>query len=160
VSDAASAVTLATSGTGAPRARAMPAARPAPEAPARWLPWLAAGAALALAWAVASWWHPGAAAGAPLCALRRATGLDCPTCGLTRALALLARGAWRESLALHPWALPLALQAGAAWLAWAAWLAGRLRARPDRWIPHALAVNVVALLALWLARLLTGTLPG
>jgi len=123
-----------------------------------WLAWLAAGAALALAWAALD--AARAAGDEPLCALRRVSGLACPTCGVTRALALLARGAWRESLALHPWAAALALQAALAWALWAAWLAGRLRARPDRWIPHALAVNVVALLALWLARLLTGTLPG
>ena len=123
-----------------------------------WLVWLAAGAALALAWVAIAASHP--AAGEPLCALRRATGLACPTCGVTRALALLARGAWRESLALHPWAAALALQVWGAWALWAAWLAGRLRARPDRWVPPTLAANAAALAVLWLARLATGTLPG
>jgi hypothetical protein len=55
---------------------------------------------------------------------------------------------------LHPWALALALQTVAAWLLWAAWLAGGLRARPDRWVPHAVAANLGALMVLWLARLL------
>lgn len=122
-----------------------------------WLPWLAAGAALALAWAGLAAPHSDAAE--PLCALRRASGFACPTCGVTRALTLLAHGAWRESLAMHPWAAALALQVAGAWALWAAWLAGRLRARPDRWIPHALAVNVAVLVALWLARLAAGTLP-
>jgi len=123
-----------------------------------WLAWLAAGAALALAWAALA--APHAAGGEPLCALRRVVGLACPTCGLTRALTLLARGAWRESLALQPWAAALALQLPIAWGLWAAWLSDRLRARPDRWIPHALAANLAALAALWLLRLATGTLPG
>lgn len=123
-----------------------------------WLTWLASGAALALAWAALAAPHSGPAE--PLCVLRRASGLACPTCGVTRALTLLARGAWRESLAMHPWAAALALQTLGAWALWAAWLAGRLRARPDRWIPHAIAANAVALAAIWLARLATGTLPG
>jgi hypothetical protein len=123
-----------------------------------WLVWLAAGAALALAWVAMAGSHP--EGGEPLCALRRVGGPACPTCGVTRALALLARGAWRESLALHPWAAALVLQLLCAWALWAAWLAGRLRARPDRWAPHALAANVAALAVLWLARLATGTLPG
>jgi hypothetical protein len=117
-----------------------------------------AGAALALAWAGLA--APRSGGGEPLCALRHLSGLACPTCGVTRALALLARGAWRESLALHPWAAALALQVVAAWATWAAWIAGRLRTRPDRWIPHTLAANVVVLATLWLVRLATGTLPG
>lgn len=127
-------------------------------APGRaWLPWLGAGALLALA-GVALAALTGT--GEPVCALRRVAGLECPTCGMTRALGLLARGAWRESLALHPWAAALALQAAAAWALWGAWLAGRLRARPDRWIPAAVGANLAALVLLWLARLATGTLPG
>ena len=122
-----------------------------------WLAWLVAGAALALAWAAVAASDP--ATGEALCALRRAGGVACPTCGVTRALTLLARGAWRESLALHPWAAALALQAVAAWVAWTAWLAGRLRARPDRWVPHAVAANLAVLAAFWLARLAAGTLP-
>jgi hypothetical protein len=66
----------------------------------------------------------------------------------------LPQGAWRESLALHPWALALTLQAAAAWALWAAWLARRLRLRPDRWVPRAVAVNLAGLMLLWLARLL------
>jgi len=123
-----------------------------------WLAWLVAGATLALAWMTLA--AVPSAPGGPVCALRRASGLACPTCGVTRALALLARGAWREALALHPWAPALALQAVAAWMAWAAWLAGRLRARPDRWIPAALAVNAAAVAMLWLLRLATSALPG
>ena len=37
-----------------------------------------------------------------LCMLHRLTGLDCPTCGLTRSVCLFARGEWRASLSMHP----------------------------------------------------------
>jgi len=37
-----------------------------------------------------------------LCLLHRLTGLPCLTCGLTRAVCLLARGEWRASLSMHP----------------------------------------------------------
>ena len=117
-----------------------------------WAAWWLAGAALAVLFrtAPAGW----LAAGPAACVFRQVTGVECPTCGLTRAFAALAQGAWRESLALHPWALALAVQAAAAWALWAAWLARWLGARPDRWIPHAAAANLGALVVLWLARLL------
>ncbi len=37
-----------------------------------------------------------------LCPLRAVTGIPCPSCGLTRALAHLERGHWAEALAFHP----------------------------------------------------------
>src|SRR5207245_9283187 len=37
-----------------------------------------------------------------LCLLHRLTGIPCLTCGLTRAVCLLARGEWRASLSMHP----------------------------------------------------------
>jgi hypothetical protein len=119
---------------------------------AAWAAWWLAGAALAVLvpTAPAAW----LAADPVACAFRQATGVECPTCGLTRAFAALAQGAWRESLALHPWALALALQAAAAWVLWAAWLARWLPARPDRWVPQAVTANLGALVVLWLARLL------
>ncbi len=37
-----------------------------------------------------------------LCPLRAVTGIPCPSCGLTRALAHLERGHWAEALKFHP----------------------------------------------------------
>src|SRR5262249_135174 len=37
-----------------------------------------------------------------LCPFRRLTGLDCPGCGMGRALARLAQGNLREAIELHP----------------------------------------------------------
>jgi hypothetical protein len=127
-------------------------------APASWLGWALAGAALA---GVAAALGAGilGVAGEPVCWLKRVAHVSCPTCGLTRSLALLARGDLAGSLAMHPWGPVLAAQAVAAWLAWGAWLAGQLNERPDRWIPRAVALNGVALAALWVVRLITATLP-
>jgi hypothetical protein len=36
-----------------------------------------------------------------LCGFRWITGRPCPLCGLTRALFALAKGHWREAIALH-----------------------------------------------------------
>jgi hypothetical protein len=45
----------------------------------------------------------------PLCLFHLATGLDCPACGITRALVLAFHGRWLESYLMHLWGLPLAL---------------------------------------------------
>jgi hypothetical protein len=37
-----------------------------------------------------------------LCPLRAVTGIPCPSCGLTRAMAHLERGHWAEALKFHP----------------------------------------------------------
>lgn len=36
-----------------------------------------------------------------ICGFRRLTGLSCPLCGMTRALAALAEGRWSEAVAHH-----------------------------------------------------------
>ena len=39
-----------------------------------------------------------------LCPLRAVTGIPCPSCGLTRALAHLERGHWADAVRFHPFA--------------------------------------------------------
>jgi hypothetical protein len=138
-----------------PAAPALAAARPGP-----WLAWAVCGAAAAAAMLALRVWVPAAGTADPICLFERVTGVGCATCGMTRAFALLARGDWPASLALHPMAPVLAAQVVAGWLAWGLGMARRWRRMPERWIPHAVAVDAAALLALWLARLATGTLPG
>ncbi|MGH7740649.1 MAG: DUF2752 domain-containing protein [Candidatus Eiseniibacteriota bacterium] len=122
-----------------------------------WRGWGIAGAAIA---ACAAALRDGVISTAePVCWLSRVAHVSCPTCGLTRALTLLLRGEFASSLAMHPWGVALAAQVMAGWLMWGAWLSGRLRERPDRWIPRAVALNAAALLALWAVRLVSGTLP-
>lgn len=107
---------------------------------------------------IGSWWVASADLAGPMCLMRRVAHLACPTCGMTRALALMARGEWRESLAAHPWGAAIVMQSAAAWMVWTRWLAMG-GPRPDRWIPRVVGINGVALIAIWLIRLGTGTLP-
>jgi hypothetical protein len=53
----------------------------------------------------------------------------------------------------------VAAQAAAALPIGGLWFSGRLQERPDRWLPRVVTINALALVALWLARLATGTLP-
>ena len=99
-------------------------------------------------------------AGFEICALRRFTGLACPGCGMTSALAALARGDLAAAWALHPYSLLLAVQGGAAWVA-SGWRLARGLALevPPRLMTAALVGNGSAMLALWLGRAATGSLP-
>jgi len=134
---------------------------------ASWLVWVSAGIAGVVAWSLlrASAHAP---ASEPLCLLRRIAHVPCPTCGMTRALARLAAGEWRAALALHPWSAAIAAQVVAGWLLGGLTLArgsGRLGmlarrlAGLERWLPHLVALNLAALILIWLVRLATGTLP-
>jgi hypothetical protein len=57
-----------------------------------------------------------------ICQFRRLTGLPCPTCGVTRALAMLAKGEWRCAIAYHPLSplVAVALCGGWLYLLWCA----------------------------------------
>ncbi len=126
----------------------------------RFAAWAGAGAALAaaFAWLAASRFPAGA--GEPVCTFRRVTHRACPTCGMTRALACLARGDFGASFALHPLALVLTAELVVLWLLWGRGLARGDARRIERNLPRLLAANAAAFAAVWLARLLTGTLPG
>ena len=83
----------------------------------------------------------------------------CPGCGLTRATGYLARGDLASAFALHPLALPLALEAVAGWIAWGVLGGTRLRELVAEHGPSLAVANAVPLVALWLGRAATGTLP-
>ena len=57
-----------------------------------------------------------------ICQFRRLTGLPCPTCGVTRSLAMLAKGEWRRAVAYHPMGplVAVALCGGWLYLLWCA----------------------------------------
>jgi hypothetical protein len=76
------------------------------------------------------------------CPFRLVTGLPCPLCGMTRAIASLLRARPADALAFHLFS-PLALAALLAWLLiesghllrlWDARPLGRLALRPAPWI--------------------------
>ena len=132
--------------------------RPSPAAVAP-LAWAGAGLLAAAAWLALRGWS-GLETAAPVCALRRIAHFGCPTCGFTRALVALAHGEVGASVALHPMAVAIVAQLLAAWLA-GGWSLARGRAgRPGRWLARAIALDVAAGLAVWIARLATGTIPA
>lgn len=124
-----------------------------------WRPWLLAGLVGLAGLAVLHVWTPSNDPATAVCLSRRLFHLPCPGCGLTRAFAHLAKGEWRAAFTLHPLAPFLALEAILGWLAWGVALARRrpllLPVRAET-----LAVgHAVALCAVWVVRLATGTLP-
>jgi hypothetical protein len=100
-----------------------------------------------------------APASLPSCAFRQATGLPCLTCGATRAFVRLAHGDVAASWAAHPLAVLVAAQLLLAWaLAGLALALGRVP-RAGRWVAALARADAWALIAIWLARLVTGARP-
>jgi hypothetical protein len=97
--------------------------------------------------------------GAGVCVFRRCTGGYCPGCGMTRSARHLTRGevgaAWHD----HPIIVLLAVQGvvGAALFATVRTLRPRLRSL--RTLAIVAAVNGVLLLAIWVVRLVDGSIP-
>lgn len=123
--------------------------------------WWLLGAAAAGAFFVLRAWDP-ATAELRLCLFRNLLELPCPGCGLTRAFAHLARGEPASMVAMHPLAPFLAAEAALGWVAWgllAAGQPGTFSGLVSRWAPVLTVANLAPLLALWLGRAATGTLP-
>jgi hypothetical protein len=124
--------------------------------------WVAAGLAAGLVFFWFGWVGPpwSRATGITFCAFRRVTGIPCPGCGMTRAMAELAHGHLLAALHLHPFS-PLVLLEGAS--LWGGVGLSLVRARPLALPPRLFERLIVwqgaAFLALWLGRLATGTLP-
>jgi len=95
-----------------------------------------------------------------ICAFKRTTGISCPGCGMTRAMAALARGDLWSALQLHPFAPLLLVESVLLWLMGARSLLRRgVLDLPSKLIERLIVWQGAALLVLWIARLATGTLP-
>ena len=97
--------------------------------------------------------------GLTLCPVALLTGTACPGCGMSRAMAWLVRGDVERALAYHPLA-PIVLAMAVAGSVWA--LGRRLkgwRAPPAALVNLGLVVFAALLVATWVTRLITGTLP-
>lgn len=105
-------------------------------------------------------WHPTDDPRGSLCLFRRVSGVPCPGCGMTRAFAHLAKGEWSEAARDHPLSFLVAPELALAWLAWGLSLSGRLHKVGGVRLEGVLLANAGLLVALWLGRLATGTLPG
>jgi hypothetical protein len=127
--------------------------------------WWATGLGLVALLFALAFWDPATAGGPDLCLVHRATGVACPACGLTRAAAAFARGELALSLRWHPLFLLLAGESALFWLAWGLALgerpgAGHSRvAALRRFAPRLAIGNGILLLAVWIVRFATGTLP-
>ncbi|HEV8237897.1 MAG TPA: DUF2752 domain-containing protein [Thermoanaerobaculia bacterium] len=122
--------------------------------------WLGLGAAGAALFFAAGWIGLPSGPVYTVCAFRRLTGIPCPGCGLTRAMAALARGELLLALHFHPFA-PLVLAEAAA--LWAAIGNAIVRQRPlmlpSRLLERIVIWQTAAFIVLWVGRLATGTLP-
>ncbi len=120
--------------------------------------WLLAGLAGFAGLAILHFWVPSGDPAYAICLSRRLFHLPCPGCGLTRAFAHLAKGEWSAALRDHPLAPVVGLQVALGWAAWGAAVAKRPLRLPFR-LETLLLANLAALVALWLGRMATGTLP-
>lgn len=120
--------------------------------------WLIAGVLMTLAWLVLSVWTPGESRRQSICFFRVATGTPCPSCGMTRGFAALAKGEVAAAFEKHPLAPFFALELLLGWLLWgvAAW--GKLPFPPMALINSGLLLNGALLLTFWIYRLSTGAL--
>lgn len=97
--------------------------------------------------------------GVPWCPSAIIFGVACPLCGLTRGVARLVRGDVAASIEFHPLAwLVLAVIVGA-WLAWLGRRAGWWRWRSIRTERWTVSLATLGLVATWVYRATTETLP-
>jgi hypothetical protein len=121
--------------------------------------WLLTGLTGLAGLAVLHVWVPSNDPAMAVCLFRRLLHIPCPGCGLTRAFAHLAKGEWGAALRMHPMAPVLALEAILGWLAWGAALAVHRPFRLPVPIDKLTLGHAAVLVALWLGRAATGTLP-
>lgn len=126
---------------------------------ASWLTWLLAGAAGVLGVLLLRLSPVSDDPRLTPCFFRRATGLACPGCGLTRSLQELARGHWSAALRYHPLGPWLPATAAGLWIAWGLALRRGGVSRWTPWLTVWLLFFAALLLVTWSVRLLTGNLP-
>ncbi len=97
--------------------------------------------------------------GPTVCPFALCTGMACPGCGMTRAASHLIRGDLGTALSYHPLVPLTTLAVVGGWGWYTLRLTGRVRRLSQRTLNLILIGSGVVLLGVWLARLLTGTLP-
>lgn len=121
--------------------------------------WVLAGLAALGGFLLFRAWVPAPGAQNTVCLLRRLSGLPCPGCGMTRAFAHLAKGEWAAAASDHLLALVIAAELGLTWLVWGVALARRRQVGMPPWFERVVLAHVAVLVAFWLGRVSTGTLP-
>lgn len=97
--------------------------------------------------------------GPTICPFALGTGIACPGCGMTRAASWMLRGDFSSALAYHPLLPAIALLALGGWIWFLLRKTGRVQPMSNRLLNGVLIATLVALLAVWVARLVTGSLP-
>lgn len=121
--------------------------------------WLLAGLAALGGFLLFRLWVPAPGSENTVCLLRRLSGLPCPGCGMTRAFAHLAKGEWAAAAVDQPLAFLIAVELALAWGVWGLALARRQPVRMPVWFERAMLAHLAVLVAFWLGRVATGTLP-
>ena len=121
--------------------------------------WVLAGLLAAGGFLLFRVWIPAPGSQDTVCLMRRLSGLPCPGCGMTRAFAHLAKGEWKAAASDHLLAYGVAAEMGLAWIAWGGLLARRRPFRLPAWTAPVAVAHLAVLVAFWLGRLSTGTLP-
>lgn len=103
---------------------------------------------------------PAAEEGPTICPIALCTGTACPGCGMTRAASRLIRGDLGTALNFHPLIPLIALLAIAGWAWFVLVRAGKVGAPHRGLVNGMLVVTAIALVAVWIARLVMGTLPA
>lgn len=94
-----------------------------------------------------------------MCPFALATGMACPGCGMTRAAGQLLRGDFGAAVAYHPLIPAIALLTAVGWGWFVLRRTGRVRPMSNRTLNGVLIATAVALVAVWVIRLATGSLP-
>jgi hypothetical protein len=94
-----------------------------------------------------------------MCPFALATGMACPGCGMTRAAGQLLRGDFGAAVAYHPLIPAIALLTTVGWGWFVLRRTGRVHPMSNRTLNGVLIATAVALVAVWVIRLATGSLP-
>lgn len=97
--------------------------------------------------------------GPTICPFALCTGTACPGCGMTRAAASLVKGDFSGALTYHPLVLLVGLQLLAGWAWFLLRRSGRVQPLSNRSLNVILIGTGLALVGVWVARLLIGSLP-
>jgi hypothetical protein len=97
--------------------------------------------------------------GPTICPFALMTGTACPGCGMTRAASHLIRGDLGTAITYHPLVPLIAALAIGGWGWFLLVRSGRARRLPPRVLNAVLIGTGVLMLGVWVARLVSGTLP-
>jgi len=100
-----------------------------------------------------------ASEGPTFCPFALCTGTACPGCGMTRAASALIRGDFDAAMTLHPLVPLVGLQLAIGWVWYLLTRSGRAQPLSSRTVNAILIGTGLVVLAVWVTRLLSGTLP-